>query len=240
MIKLPKVTVWNEFQQEKTDKPVARVYPQGIHSVIAKYLKSEGFPVQTATLDEKEHGLTEKTLSETDVLIWWGHRSHQDVSDDIVNRIYQRVVDAMGLIGIHSSHLSKIFVKLMGTSCLLGSWREDGKKESIWVIEHNHPIANGLGPSFEIPQTEMYSERFDVPNPDTLVFISSFEEGEVFRSGCCYNRGLGKIFYFRPGHETYPIFFQKEVQQVIKNAVLWATPQTEIKATEEWTTRIKK
>lgn len=218
------VTVWNENLHEKTDKKVAAVYPEGIHGAIADFLSKEpGFHVKTATLDQPEHGLTEEVLASTDVLIWWAHMAHHKVEDEIVDRVYKRVMDGMGLIVLHSGHFCKIFRKLMGTSCDL-KWREIGEKERIWVIEPGHPIAEGLNEYFEIPNTEMYGERFDIPAPDELVFISWFEGGEVFRSGCCYYRGRGKIFYFRPGHETFPIYYQPEVQQVIKNAVRWAAP----------------
>ncbi|MDN5277884.1 MAG: hypothetical protein PWR01_1849 [Clostridiales bacterium] len=224
MSKTIRVTVWNENRHEKTDKKVAEIYPKGIHGAIADFLSQESdFEVRTATLDEPEHGLTKEVLDSTDVLIWWGHIAHNEVRDDVVDRVYDRVLNGMGLIVLHSGHFSKIFKKLMGTSCDL-KWREIGEKERIWVVEPGHPIAEGLGEYFEIPQTEMYGERFDVPAPDTLVFISWFAGGEVFRSGCCYNRGRGKVFYFRPGHETFPIYYQPEVQRVIKNAVRWAAP----------------
>lgn len=217
-----RVTVWNEFRHEKIHEEVARVYPNGIHNAIAEYLKKQpDIEVKTATLDEPEHGLTQEVLDYTDVLIWWGHMAHNEVKDEVVERVYNRVLNGMGLIVLHSGHLSKIFRKLMGTSCML-KWREAGEKERIWVVEPGHPIAEGLGEYFEIPHTEMYGERFDIPKPDELVFISWFAGGEVFRSGCCFYRGKGKIFYFRPGHETFPIYYQLEVQKVIYNAVKWA------------------
>lgn len=217
------VTVWNEYRHEKTHEEVTRVYPEGMHEVIAEHLRTEGFEVGTATLDEPEHGLTKEVLARTDVLIWWGHMAHGEVKDEIVDRVHERVLDGMGLILLHSAHFSKIFKRLMGTTCNL-KWREIGEKERIWVVEPGHPIAEGLGEYFEVPNAEMYGERFDVPAPDTLVFISWFEGGEVFRSGCCYHRGKGKVFYFRPGHETYPIFRQPEVLRVITNGVRWAAP----------------
>lgn len=219
-----RVTVWNENRHEKKNEKVRNIYPNGIHGAIADFLnKEDGFEVRTATLDDPEHGLTDEVLNSTDVLTWWGHMAHEEVSDDIVEKVRQRVLDGMGLIVLHSGHFSKIFRKLMGTTCDL-KWREIGEKERIWVIEPGHPIAEGLGEYIEIPHEEMYGERFDIPAPDTLVFTSWFEGGEVFRSGCCYHRGCGKIFYFRPGHETFPIFHQPEIQQVIKNAVRWAAP----------------
>ncbi|MGI6536861.1 MAG: ThuA domain-containing protein [Caldicoprobacterales bacterium] len=219
-----KVTVWNEYRHERKNEKVKEIYPNGMHAVIAEFLnKEDGINAGTATLDEPEHGLTQEVLDSTDVLIWWGHTAHNEVSDEAVERVYKRVLDGMGLIILHSGHFSKIFKKLMGTTCNL-KWRAVGEKERIWVVEPGHPIAEGLGEYFEIPHEEMYGERFDIPAPDTLVFISWFAGGEVFRSGCCYHRGAGKIFYFRPGHETYPIYYKSEVQKVIINAVKWAAP----------------
>ena len=219
-----RVTVWNEFRHEKTHENVKKVYPEGIHEAIAGHLRhQEGLIVRTATLDEPEHGLTEAALAETDVLTWWGHMAHHEVKDSIVDRVHKRVLDGMGLIVLHSGHFSKIFRRLMGTTCDL-KWREANEKERLWVVEPGHPIAEGIGEYIEIPHAEMYGERFDIPAPDTLVFVSWFEGGEVFRSGCCYQRNQGRIFYFRPGHETYPIYYQPEVLRVITNAVRWAAP----------------
>ena len=224
MTPLPRVTVWNEYRHEKENPKVAAVYPNGIHQALADHLQTEGFAVQTATLDQPEHGLTDSVLNNTDVLIWWGHKAHNDVTDEIVSRVQQRVLaNGMGLIVLHSGHFSKIFKALMGTSCDL-KWREAGEKERVWVVNPGHPIAAGLNDFFEIPEAEMYGEHFDIPQPDTLVFVSWFQGGEVFRSGCCFYRGRGKIFYFRPGHETYPIYQQAEVLQVISNAIHWAAP----------------
>lgn len=223
MTNAPRVTVWNEYRHERTDPQVRAIYPDGMHVTIARHLQAAGLEVRTATLDEPEHGLTEERLSETDVLVWWGHAAHAEVRDEIVRRVHERVLGGMGLIVLHSGHHSKIFRRLMGTSCDL-NWREAGEKERIWVVAPGHPIAAGLGDFFEIPQAEMYGEHFDIPAPDALVFISWFQGGEVFRSGCCFYRGRGKIFYFRPGHETYPIYHQPEVLRVITNAVRWAAP----------------
>jgi trehalose utilization protein len=224
MSNLPRVTIWNEFRHEKSDAEVTKIYPKGIHQAIAAHLREKGFSVATATLDEPEHGLTTNVLVQTDVLIWWGHMAHDEVSDEIVDRVQRRVLEnGMGLIVLHSGHFSKIFKRLMGTSCNL-KWREIGEKERIWVVEPGHPIAAGLDEYFEIPHAEMYGEHFDIPAPDTLVFVSWFQGGEIFRSGCCYHRGRGKIFYFRPGHETYPIYYQPEVLHVITNGILWAAP----------------
>jgi trehalose utilization protein len=218
------VTVWNEGRHERQDPTIAAVYPGGIHSAIAAGLREHGFTnVRTATLDEPEHGLSESVLAATDVLTWWGHMAHEEVSQAVVGRVHERVLDGMGLIVLHSGHYSQIFKRLMGTTCNL-KWREADEHERLWVVEPGHPIAAGLGQTLEIEREEMYGERFDIPAPETLVFVSWFPGGEVFRSGCCYTRGLGKIFYFRPGHETYPTYFHPGVRRVIANAVRWAAP----------------
>lgn len=240
-----RVTVWNEFWHEnpvhwdnvqrswmshgysqesaiEETEGVREIYPDGIHEAIAAPLREQGFRLRTATLDEPEHGLSASVLDDTDVLIWWGHIAQDKVEDAVAERVYRRIVDeGMGLIALHWGAGSKVFRKLMGTSCsvtpIVG-----GAPERLWVIEPAHPIARGLETSFVVPQTEIYGEPFDIPAPDTIVFISSWGSGEVCRSGCCFQRGRGRVFFFRPGHETYPIYYQNEVQQVIANAVAWA------------------
>lgn len=218
-----KVTIWNEFRHEKENPEVREMYPEGIHHQLASFLSNEEYEVQTATLDEEEHGLTQQILDETDVLLWWGHMAHDEVKDEIVDRVHQRVLEGMGLIVLHSGHFSKIFQKLMGTSCDL-KWREDGLGCKIWNVNPSHPITAGIGEWIELEQEEMYGEHFDVPAPDELIFISSYPNGEVFRGGMTYRRGNGKIFYFHPGHETYPSYYNEKVQQVIKNAINWSAP----------------
>lgn len=218
---MTRVTVWNEFKHEKSNPKVAQIYPEGIHNAIAAQLTDFGFVTRTATLEEKEHGLTQDVLSSTDVLIWWGHMAHDQVSDEIVERVHARVLEGMGLIVLHSGHYSKIFKKLLGTTCAL-KWREADEKERLWVLNPAHPIAAGIGEYIELPQEEMYGEHFDIPAPDELIFVSWFAGGEVFRSGCTFTRGQGKIFYFRPGHETYPTYYNKDIIRVIANAVKWA------------------
>ena len=217
-----KVTIWNEFINERKFEAAKEMYPEGIHIAIANFLSKEpDMEVKTATLDQPEHGLTEEILSNTDVLIWWGHKAHKEVDDEIVDRIQKRVLEGMGLIVLHSAHFSKIFKRMLGTNCSL-RWREVGEKERLWNLRPEHPITRGIGDYFELPNTEMYGERFDIPDPDELIFVSWFAGGEVFRSGCCWQRGHGKIFYFRPGHETYPIFYNQDVQTIITNAIRWA------------------
>ena len=218
-----RVTVWNENYHERTNEDVARNYPEGIHGCIAGFLAEAGMQTQTATLDMPEHGLTEEVLDRTDVLVWWGHMKHGEVSDDIVEKAHRRILNGMGYIALHSSHASKLFKKLVGTSGSL-RWREAGEKEILWVIDPSHPIVDGLGDHIIVPHEEMYGEQFGIPAPDELVFISWFQGGEVFRSGCCWHRGKGKVFYFRVGHEAFANYAIPDVQKVITNAVKWAAP----------------
>ncbi|MDR2863401.1 MAG: ThuA domain-containing protein [Puniceicoccales bacterium] len=223
-----RVTVWNEYRHEKKNATVAAIYPDGIHEAIAAALrKHPGVETRAATLDEPEHGLTQAVLDATDVLIWWGHMAHHEVSDDIVRRVHARVLEGMGMIVLHSAHESKIFMALMGDTCSL-KWREATDKERLWVVNRSHPIAAGLPEHFELPAEEMYGEPFGIPEPEHVIFISWFTGGEVFRSGATWQRGNGRIFYFRPGHETYPSYHDANVQRVLANAVFWARPTVRI------------
>ncbi|GIP21306.1 ThuA domain-containing protein [Paenibacillus sp. J22TS3] len=222
------LTIWNEFVHENIHEEVREVYPAGIHTALAEGLSAEGFAIRTATLDEPEHGLTDEVLNTTDVLIWWGHMAHDRVSDEITQKVVQRVQQGMGLVVLHSGHFSKPFKALMGTSCDL-KWREAGEQEIVWAVNPTHPIAHGVNASIILEHEEMYGEFFDIPEPDELIFISNFEGGEVFRSGCTFRRGEGKIFYFRPGHETYPTYYNKEILHVIANGVRWANPAHTLK-----------
>jgi trehalose utilization protein len=214
--------VWGENIHEHVNKAVGDLYPRGMHAQIASLLAEDsGISTSTATLQEPEHGLTEAKLAETDVLLWWGHRAHGDVDDAIVERVAKRVWEGMGLIVLHSGHFSKIFKRVMGAPCAL-TWREAGERERLWVVNPAHPIAKGLPAYFELENEEMYGEPFSVPEPLETVFVSWFQGGEVFRSGITYRRGAGNVFYFRPGHETYPTYHDKTVGQVLRNAVNWA------------------
>ncbi|KAF6584186.1 MULTISPECIES: ThuA domain-containing protein [Paenibacillus] len=218
------VTIWNEFLNEKLNEEAKRIYPNGIHQALADGLADEGFATRTATLrDNAEHGLGEEILNSTDVLLWWGHKAHDQVSDEVTARVVKRVQEGMGLIVLHSGHFSKPFKALMGTSCDL-KWRVAGEQEIIWSVNPSHPIAEGIDAKILLEQEEMYGEFFDIPAPDELVFISNFEGGEVFRTGCTFHRGSGKIFYFRPGHETYPTYYQPDILKVIANSIRWASP----------------
>jgi trehalose utilization protein len=222
-----RVLVWGENVHERKNAIVREIYPEGMHTCIAHGLATDrSLVVRTATLQQPQHGLTKSVLAETDVLVWWGHAAHGKVRDRVVEHVLARVWEGMGFIALHSSHYSRPFMRLMGTSCSI-IWREAGEKERLWVCNPAHPIARGIDRYFELPNTEMYGEPFAIPTPDEIVFISWFEGGEVFRSGCTWKRGNGKIFYFRPGHEVYPIYYDPVVRQVLRNAVRWAAPEGE-------------
>ena len=239
-----RITVWNENVHEtRGDELVRHLYPDGIHGAIAAGLRGrftdDGDVVRTATLQDPEHGLTEDVLIETDVLLWWGHIAHEQVADEVVERVHRHVLAGMGLLVLHSGHYSKIFQRLLGSTASL-LWRNDGERELVWTIDPVHPIAAGVPHPIVIPRQEMYGEPFDVPVPDELVFASTFSGGEVFRSGVTYRRGLGRIFYFSPGDQEYPVYHQPEIVQVLENGVRWAAPtrpredQTAVNAQQGW------
>ena len=226
-----RVTVWNEFYHEKVNERVAAVYPNGIHRAIADFLdKDDEITVRLASLEEQECGLSEEILNDTDVLIWWAHIQHDKVPDEIADRVKNHVLKGMGFIPLHSAHFCKPFGMLMGTSCTL-KWRDDDR-ERVWCVNPGHPIAEGIPEFFELDHEEMYGEPFDIPKPDDLIFIGWFKGGEVFRTGCAFERGYGKIFYFQPGHEEYPTYYNTYVQRIIKNAVHWAAPRNRRKTIE--------
>jgi len=210
------ITIYNEFIHEKKNPKVGEIYPNGIHGAIASYMEKQNGvgTVRTVTLEEPEHGLTDDVIADTDVLIWWGHLAHGDVEDAIVDKLQKRILEGMGLVVLHSGHHSKIFRRMMGTSCSL-TWREADERERLWVVNPSHPITEGLGQFIELEKAEMYGEYFDIPDPDELIFVSWFEGGDVFRSGATWSRGRGKIFYFRPGHETYGHFHNPEILNVV-------------------------
>jgi trehalose utilization protein len=228
-----RVTVWGENFHEHSERDragMAERYPEGMHGAIAAGLRDllgNQVEVRTATLDQPEHGLTEEVLARTDVLTWWGHARHAQVDDAIVAKVYERVLGGMGLLALHSAHFSKIFIKLMGTSCSL-AWRNSADTELVWNVAPEHPISRGVPQPIVIDEQEMYGEFFDIPAPDEQVFLSTFSGGEVFRSGCTWRRGKGKVFYFSPGDQEYPVYHHPDIQRVLANAVLWAKPQESV------------
>ncbi len=219
------VTIWNEFRHEKTDEACKALYPDGIHAFIKAFLekmdKGSEFKITLAAMDDPEHGLPDEVLANTDVLLWWGHMHHHEVSDELVTKIQDRVYrGGMGFIALHSAHMSKPFQKIVGTNGIL-TWGDD-MHELVWNVNPTHPIAAGIPEYIDLDCEEMYGEPFYIPKPDDVVFASWFEHGNVFRSGCCFNRGLGKVFYFQPGHETLRSFYNEHIQRIIYNAVKWA------------------
>lgn len=221
-----RVTVWGENVHERSEPTVRELYPNGMHATIAAALSAllgDRVRVRTATLDEPEHGLPAEVVEDTDVLTWWGHKAHDAVDDAVVARVHDAVLGGMGLLALHSAHYAKILRRLLGTSCSL-RWRADGERELVWTVAPAHPIAAGVPQPIVIETHEMYGEPFDIPAPDELVFISSFAGGEVFRGGCCFHRGRGRIFYFSPGDQDFPIYHHPDVRRVLANAVVWAAP----------------
>lgn len=218
-----KVTIFNEFVHEREDEKTKSVYPEGIHITLKKALECDDISVKTITLDDVKENFDASILDDTDVIIWWGHMAHHLVPDSVAFAVQQAVLKGMGAIFLHSAHHSKPFKLLMGTPCNL-TWREDGDRELVWVTNPAHLIAKGIGRFIKLEHEETYGEPFSIPEPDELVFIGSFEGGEVFRAGCCYKRGNGKIFYFQPGHETFPTYKNEDIIKVINNAIYWAKP----------------
>lgn len=222
-----RITVWNEnIHETRAGSRTAELYPDGMHGAIAAGLTAElgdAARVRIATMDQPEHGLPSEVVDDTDVLLWWGHEDHPGVDDGVVQRVYDAVLGGMGLVVLHSAHYSKIFRRLMGTTCSL-RWRNDGDREVVWTVAPHHPIAQGVPDPIVIDQQEMYGEFFDIPTPDELIFISSFSGGEVFRSGATWRRGMGKVFYFSPGDQEYPVYHHPDIRRVLANGVRWAAP----------------
>jgi trehalose utilization protein len=224
MSKIVNVTVWNEYGEDQKCPEAVNAYPNGMHNTIADFLnKDSDIQARVALLTDNEQGLSEASLDDTDVLIWWGHTCHDQVEDRNVKRVIDRVQRGMGVIFLHSAHKSKPFMELMGTSGYL-SWRNAGEKERIWTVNPSHPIAQGIPEHFILEQEEMYGEPFGIPEPLHTIFIGWFQGGNVFRSGVTFQREYGKIFYFQPGHETHPIYHHEIIQKIIINAVKWAKP----------------
>ena len=227
MDKKIKIVIWNEFVHERENNAlgdyIRTIYPDGIHRHLAHALAAQDLQITTATLQDEAQGLPPERLDDTDVLLWWGHCAHDQVEDALAERIALRVFRGMGLIVLHSGHLSKPFRRLMGTPCRL-HWREAGEKERVWVCATGHPIVQGVPESFVLPHSEMYGEPFDLPGDGQVITMSWYEGGNVFRSGMAFQRGAGRIFYFSPGHETYPIYHDSNVLTILGNAIRWATP----------------
>jgi len=216
------VLVWNEYRHEQLEESVRKIYPEGIHKAIGAFLQEDDVNVYYGTLEMEECGLSQEAVDKADVIMWWGHMAHGEVPDELVERVHQAVLKGTGLIVLHSGHESKLFKKVMGTPCDL-HWR-DGDRERVWCINPTHPIADGIPEYFELEHEEMYGEPFGIPNPDDIIFMGWFAGGEVFRSGCTFTRGWGKVFYFQPGHEGHENFYNEYIQKIIKNAVRWAAP----------------
>lgn len=269
-----RVLVWDE-----TGDAQKEAYENYLGKCIADQLsKNAAFSVSSATLNDKQQGIGTEVLNNTDVLIWWGHIRHGEISTAKGQEIVQRIATGnLSFIGLHSAHWSVPFIEAMNEvtrrrifadsslkkedvtfiapevrkslpkredrlapytdirkfpdgskklevhlpNCCFPDVRNDGKPSTIRVQKKEHPIVKGLSPVLRLQQTEMYNEPFHVPEPDQLILEECWEGGEWFRSGMLWNLGKGKVFYFRPGHETYPIFKEKWVMQLLTNAVQW-------------------
>jgi trehalose utilization protein len=225
-----RVVVWSEGTAN-VDPESKKVYPQDINTAIAEGLKpleAQGWEIVKASLNDPDQGLSDERLNSTEVLIWWGHKKHGEVKDDLVAKIDRRVRDGkMGFIGTHSCHFAKPFKKLMGTAC---SWREyvaDGTSAEIIVKTPDHPICKGVQ-SFKLKAIERYGEPFKVPTPDAVpfegIYLKPDGTKENARMGLCWTIDKGRVFYFTPGHETYNDYYQPEVRRIFVNAVPWAAP----------------
>ncbi len=211
-------------QLKANSQVIQNIYPGGIHRAIASSFDSaDDIIVTTVTMDMPEYGLSDDLLANTDVLIWWAHKAHNQLPDRIAEKICNCVLKGMGFIALHSAHLSKPFRFLLGTSCTL-KWRMNDFCR-IWNTCPSHPIAKNIPEMFELPKEEMFGEFFDIPKPDDVVFTSWFRGGEIFRGGCTWTRGYGKIFYFHPGHETNNSLLNPYVKQIIINSVYWAVSE---------------
>ena len=215
-----RVTIYNENIHEETYEGIRKIYPEGIHGCIKNFLSQDSnLKITTATFNQAEHGLSEEVLKNTDVLVYWSHAKQNEFSDSVALRIQKHVLMGMGFIPLHSAHFSKPVKLLLGTSMTL-RWKH-GQKELLWATCPSHPIAQGITFPIELPKEEMYGEYFDIPKADDVIFTGWFSTGDVFRSGVTFSRGKGRIFYFQPGHEEYPIYYNKAIQKIIKNAVYW-------------------
>jgi trehalose utilization protein len=212
-----RVHVWCEGTAPKA------VYPDDVDGALAAELqKRPGLAVSRGRLSDAESGLPDAVLDATDVLIWWGRLRHDDVPEARARAVVDRVkAGQIGFVALHASHASKPFRGLMGTPCEPGAWRDDGRPEHVAIKAPAHPIARGVTP-FTIPKTASYLEPFAVPEPETVVLVSSWEPGETFRSGLTWTIGRGRVVYFRPGHDAFPVLFHPAVRQVIANAAVWA------------------
>lgn len=220
----PCVVVWSEGTAPK------EVYPNDINGAIAEGLKElKGWEVVVANLSDPNQGLPDELLNRADVLIWWGHQRHDQVKDPLVSKIVKRVKeDGMGFISLHSSHFAKPNKALMGTACSWGAYVGDSTTLKVTVKDPGHPIAKGVK-EFTIVHNERYSDPYAVPTPQSVVFegIATLKDGKVDPSqqGFTWQIGKGKMFYFQPGHETNPVFYDANVGRIMINAVQWAAPE---------------
>ena len=272
------VVVWDE-QQEKQK----RAYPNYLGNHIASHLqKNESLDVLSVNLNDPGQGLSDEVLENCEVMVWWGHVRHTEISLETSKKLIRRVKEGkLNLIFLHSAHWANPFIEAMNEvvrhrvenkyaalgnkveieyayipdsnrftvpplgsivkpsiyerkfphgnvkvrvdmpSCVFPFYRPDGKPSTLITLKPKHPIAQGIPSSFTIPETEMYDEPFHIPEPDEVIFEERWDAGEWFRSGALWQIGEGKVFYFRPGHELYKVFYEPLPLKIVENAVLW-------------------
>lgn len=225
--KAPKkcVVVWSEGTAP------AKVYPNDINGAIADGLKEslENWEVVKAGINDPEQGLPDKLLKRCDVLIWWGHKKHRNVDNKLVDKIEKRVKeDGMGFISLHSAHFAKINKRLMKDKCSFSVYRQDSTTLTITVSDKGHPITKGVDKEFTVEHGERYSDPYVVPKPDAVVLdgVAALKDGktDASKQGYCWTIGKAKMFYLQVGHETNPVYFDKNIRKIMANAVEWAAP----------------
>lgn len=234
-----RVVVWSEATAPK------HVYPDDINGAIAEGLKClQGWEVIKAGIDDPDQGLSDERLNGCDVLIWWGHKRHKLVKDELVEKIVRRVKEGgMGFISLHSAHFAKPNIALMSESetsketldkvkpqgrvAAWSTYKGDSVSLTITVKTPSHPIAKGIR-EFTVSHSERYSDPYAVPMPQTVVFEgdAKLKDGSIDHSqvGLCWQIGKGKMFYLQAGHETNPVFMDANIRRIIANAVRWAAP----------------
>jgi trehalose utilization protein len=216
-----RVLLWSE-QTEPRD-----VYPTGISGALADHLNQhKEFEAKTAKLDDPDAGVGEAALAETDVLVWFGHKKHGAVPDDAVERVVKHIRErGMGFVGLHSTHFAKPLKKALNDTGAWSSYKNFGQPEQMWVVLPKHPIAKGLK-DFTIPKEEIYTEPFEVPEPEAVIVEGTWPSGHRNRECMVWTLDKGRFVYIRAGHEDYPIYFMPEMQTLVRNGVLWAAKKT--------------
>ncbi len=220
-----RVLLWSEQTEPR------ELYPTGISGALAEHLNQQkGFEAKTAQLTDAESGLPEAALAQTDVLVWFGHKKHGEVPDEIVDRVVKHIRErGMGFVGLHSTHFSKVLKKALGATGAWSSYKKLGQPEQMWVVSPKHPIAKGVT-DFAIPKEEIYTEPFEVPEPEAVIVEGTWPSGHRNREVMVWTLDKGRFVYIRAGHEEYPIYFMPPMQTLVRNSILWAAGKTKAPA----------